>query len=162
MSALMASVSAIDMTSAGPSLELHTDGKCKGTFRITSGDFILWYKTDDAAWGSAGVVDLEALLTAQAKELGHEWKDEMVLKGDCRPDWGSSGCYIKLKGDDNKYCEGMTSGSPLDIALAVQPPAAAIAAGGTAGTIRHPRQEEPGANHPWQRPKVPAAAALEE
>ena len=67
--------------------------------------------------------------------------------GDCRDDWGQ-GCYIKLKGDDTKYCQGRT-GPPTSLNLMVQPPAAALAAGGTAGTIAHPRQEEFGANHPW-------------
>ena len=65
ISALMASVSAIDLTSAGPSIELHTDGKCAPSFRITNPNgVILFYMADNDAFKTAGTTDLEAVITA--------------------------------------------------------------------------------------------------
>ena len=73
---------------------------------------------DNDAFKTAGTTDLEAVITAQAKDIGHEWKDEMVLTGDCRDQWGD-GCYLKLKGDTTKYCHGQNGGPPINLALAV-------------------------------------------
>jgi len=68
------------------------------------------------------------------------------MAGDCRGDWGNN-CYITLRGDDTKYCQGTTfAGPPTMLNLAIQPPAAA---GGFVGTTNHPRQEEHGSAHRW-------------
>ena len=155
-SALVASASAIKLsnglTSAPSHLELHSDGKNAGMFMIGNGKYGLFVVGTDPHWQS-NVYDLEADIQMQFAAAGEKWTEPLTLTGDCRGTWGDS--YLKVKDDDTKYCLGV-NGAPTPVTLVVPPrPLTGVAGAGSAGaTTVHPRQEEPGADHPWQRPKV--------
>ena len=146
LAALAASVSA----NPAKTINLHHDGVCKGMFMVHNEHVWLSKGDYDQVWNTAGVTELESEIANGMKFVFDiEWKDEQIVTGDCRGDWGNN-CYITLLGDDTKYCQGTTfAGPPTQLHLAIQPPGSAAAAGGTVGTINHPRQEEHGSAHRW-------------